>query len=60
LNNKDYKVAEKHNHLDTQLHQRNVNITKDFLKLRNKIIKSANEVTDDFLNQKVNIKFHNV
>jgi len=30
LNNKDYKIAGKHNHLNTQLQQRN----KDFLKLK--------------------------
>ena len=63
LNNKDYKVAGKHNHLNTQLHQRNVNITKDFLKLGNEIIelkneieflkpKTANETTADFLEMK--------
>ena len=60
LNNKDYKIAGKHNHLNTQLHQRNVNITKDFLKLKNEIIeleseieffkpKTANEITADFI-----------
>ena len=37
LNNKNYKLAGKHNHLNTQLHQRNVNITKDFLTLKNEI-----------------------
>lgn len=30
LNNKDYKIGGKHNHLNTQLQQRN----KDFLKLK--------------------------
>ena len=61
LNNKNYKLAGKHNHLNTQLHQRNVNITKDFLKIKNERIelqneidflkpKTANEVTFDFLN----------
>jgi len=37
LNNKNYKLAGKHNHFNTQLHQRNVDITKDFLKLKNEI-----------------------
>ena len=64
LNNKDCKVAGKHNHLNTQLHQRNVNVTKDFLKLKNEIIKleseieflkpkTAYEITADFLRMKM-------
>jgi len=64
LNNKDYKVAGNHNHLNTQLHQRNVSVTKDFLKLKNEIIalqneidflkpKTANEVTDDFTENEI-------
>lgn len=58
-NDKDYKVAGKHNPLNTQIHQRN----EDFLKLKNEIIevkneigflkpKTANEITADFLKMK--------
>jgi len=57
LNNKDYKVAGKHNHLNTQLHQRNVNITKDFLKLKNEIIELESEI--EFLKpKKLLLKLH--
>jgi len=47
LNNKDCKIAGKHNHLNTQLHQRNVNITKDFLKLKNKITEKPIKFPDE-------------
>jgi len=50
LNNKGYKIAGKHNHLNTQLHQWNVNNTKDFLKMKNEIIELQNEI--EFLKPK--------
>jgi hypothetical protein len=37
-------MSGKHNHLNTQRHQRNVNVTKDFLKLKNEIIELQNEI----------------
>jgi len=42
----------KYRHLSTRLHQRNLNITKDFPKLENELIdepKTSAEVTADFI-----------
>jgi len=42
----------KYKHLSTRLHQRNLNITKDFLKLKNELIdepKTSAEVTADLI-----------
>lgn len=36
-NGQNYTIAGKHMHLKTKKHQRNVNITNDFLKLKNEI-----------------------
>jgi len=52
LNNKNYKMPSKYRHLSTRLHQRNLNITKDFPKLENELIdepKISAEVTADFI-----------
>jgi len=45
-NGYNYTLAGKYIHLKTKKHQRNVNITNDFLKLRNEIS------SDDFLKPK--------
>ena len=58
LNNKNYKMTGKYRHLSTRLHQRNLNITKDFPKLENELIdepKSSAEVPALSLNQTVTI-----
>jgi len=56
LNNKSYKLAGKHNHLNTQLHQRNVNITRDFLKLKNEIIEKSIKFPDEIEYRKLKCK----
>jgi len=50
LDSKNYKTTGKYKLLSTRLHQRNLNITKDFLKLENELIdepKTSAEVTAD-------------